>query len=139
MYRRILLATDGSPSSLKAAETAAALARLTPDSSVTVFHVLHVPMVLLPSWETPIDLMVRRTARDVIEETVARLGLPPEQVQAEVQIGDPADEIVQIARDDQFDVVVMGTRGLSPLTEIILGGVSHRVASTATCPVLLVR
>lgn len=139
MYRRILLATDGSPSSLKAAETAATLARLTPDSSVTVFHVLHVPMVLLPAWDTPIDLMVRRSAREVIDETVKAMGLPPEQVHAEVQMGDPATEIIQMASTAPFDVIVMGSRGLSPIQEILLGGVSHRVANSATCPVLLVR
>lgn len=139
MYRRILLAADGSPSSLKAAETAATLARLTPDSSVTVFHVLHVPMVLMSAWDTPIDLMVRRSAREVIDETVQAMDLPAEQVHAEVQIGDPATEIVEMAKNGPFDVIVMGSRGLSPIKEILLGGVSHRVANTAACPVLLVR
>lgn len=139
MYRRILLAADGSPSSLKAAETAATLARLTPDSSVTVFHVLHVPMVLLPAWDTPIDMTVRRGAREVIDQAVKAMSLPQEQVHAEVQMGDPAAEIVQMASTAPFDLIVMGSRGLSPVGEILLGGVSHRVASTATCPVLLVR
>jgi nucleotide-binding universal stress UspA family protein len=89
--------------------------------------------------DIPVDAMVRNTGREVIEETMRAMDLPTVQVHAEVQIGDPADEIIQMARTEPFDLIVLGTRGLSPLKEILLGGVSHRVANTAPCPVLLVR
>lgn len=139
MYHRILLAADGSPSSLKAAEAAASLARLVPGSKVTVVYVLHVPAVIAPSLDVPVDAMVRNTSRPVFDTTLRVLDLPEAQVHCEVQIGDPADEIVQMARTAPFDLIVMGTRGLSTFKQILLGGVSHRVANTAPCPVLLVR
>lgn len=139
MFRRILLAADGSATSLKAAKAAAELARLVPFASVTVLYVLHVPPVLMPGLEIPVDAMVRNTGREVIDAVIEALDLPAEQVHAEIQIGDPAMEIEQMARTGPFDLIVMGTRGLSPLKEVLLGGVSHRVANTAPCPVLLVR
>ncbi|HLO03217.1 MAG TPA: universal stress protein [Symbiobacteriaceae bacterium] len=139
MYHKILVATDGSQSSLKAAQAAARLARLTPDATVTVLYVLHVPAVLQPMVDIPMDAMVRNTGRAVIDSTVGAMELPEVQLRTEIQVGDPATEIVQFARAGLFDLVVMGTRGLSPLKEMFLGGVSHRVANTAPCPVLLVR
>lgn len=139
MYHKILVATDGSQSSLKAAQAAARLARLTPDATVTVLHILHVPPVLMPIVDIPMDAMVRNTGREIVDATIGVMELPEVQVRTEVQLGDPATEIVQMARDGIFDLIVIGTRGLSPLQEIFLGSVSHRVANTAPCPVLLVR
>lgn len=139
MYKRILLASDGSPSSLKAAAAAANLARLTPYGSVTVLYVVHIPVPLATAWTIPVDSILRDNAGEVIEATRAALDLPAEQVHAEVEMGDPATEIVEMAKSGEFDLVVMGCRGLSPFSELLLGGVSHRVANTAPCPVLLVR
>jgi nucleotide-binding universal stress UspA family protein len=139
IYRKILLAADGSPNSLMAAEAAASLARLVPDSTVTVLHVLHLPEVMVPGLDIPVDSMIRNAARSVLNATIATMNLPDVQVKTEVQVGNPATEIVEMARAVPFDLIVMGTRGLSPLKEILLGGVSHRVTSTAPCPVLLVR
>lgn len=139
MYRKILVAIDGSQSSLKAAQAATRLARLTPDATVTLLHVLHVPPVLMPIVDVPMDAMVRNTGREVIDSVVGAVDLPEVQLRTEIQIGDPATEIVQMARDGQFDLIAIGTRGLSPIKELFLGSVSHRVANTAPCPVLLVR
>lgn len=139
MYHKILVPTDGSQSSLKAAQAAARLASKTPDATVTLLHVLHVPPVLMPVIDIPMDAMVRNTGREVIDSTMGTINLPEVQVRWEVVIGDPATEIVQYARDGINDLIVMGSRGLSPIKELFLGGVSHRVANTAPCPVLLVR
>lgn len=139
MYRRILLATDGSQSSLKAAAAAARLARLTPGSLVTVLYVLHLPLALMPVVDVPRDAMVRNTGREVVDATISAMELPEVQIESEVLVGEPAAEIIQLARSRPFDLIVMGTRGLSPIKELLLGGVSHKVANTAPCPVLLVR
>lgn len=141
MLRRILLATDGSPWSLKAARTAGALARMVPDAEVTVLYVTHVPKALHLEnlLDVPLDPMIRNTARPVLEATLDALDIPQVQVRSEVQIGEPAEEIVEMARSLKFDVIVLGSRGLGPVKELLLGSVSHRVLNTAPCPVLLVR
>lgn len=131
MYHKILVATDGSQSSLKAAQAAARLARLTPDATVTVLFVLHVPPVLMPIVDVPTDAMVRNTGREVVDSTIGAMDLPELQVRTAVEVGEPAAEIVQMARDGQFDLIVIGTRGLTPIKELLLGSVSHRVANTA--------
>jgi nucleotide-binding universal stress UspA family protein len=56
-----------------------------------------------------------------------------------VREGDPATEIVASAREDNADLVVMGSRGRTRLSSIVLGSVSRKVLSHAPCSVLLVR
>ena len=53
--------------------------------------------------------------------------------------GRPADKIVEIAKEEKFDLIVMGSRGLGGIKEFFLGSVSDRVADQASCPVLIVK
>lgn len=53
--------------------------------------------------------------------------------------GRPADKIVEIANEGNFDLIVMGSRGAGGIKEFFLGSVSDRVADEARCPVLLVK
>jgi nucleotide-binding universal stress UspA family protein len=53
--------------------------------------------------------------------------------------GRPADKIVEIANEEKFDVIVMGSRGTGGIKEFFLGSLSDRVADEARCPVLLVK
>ena len=53
--------------------------------------------------------------------------------------GRPAETIVQTAQEEGFDIIVVGSRGLSGLNEVVLGSVSDRIADLATCPVLIVK
>ncbi len=50
-----------------------------------------------------------------------------------------ADEIVAIARRESVDLIVMGSRGLSPVRELLLGSVSEKVIRHAHCAVTVVR
>lgn len=63
----------------------------------------------------------------------------PVTIHTKVSLGDPAREIVAIASSERFDQVVMGTRGLSPVKELLLGSVSEHVLRNVPCPVTLVR
>ncbi|MFO7274611.1 MAG: universal stress protein [Bacillota bacterium] len=145
--KKILLATDGSESSLAAARIAGQLASLQKDAQVIVLYVAHVPRAYYAvdefgnkvTPEVPMDVLIRRTGEPILRKTVAALGLPESQVVTEVQVGEPAEEIVDYARLEQVDLIVMGSRGLSPIKELLLGSVSDKVLRTAPCPVLIAR
>lgn len=51
-------------------------------------------------------------------------------------MGDPADALVQFAKDENADLIVMGTHGRSGLSRMIMGSVAEAVVRRATCPVL---
>jgi nucleotide-binding universal stress UspA family protein len=59
-------------------------------------------------------------------------------VRAEAGWGDPAEVIIETARRQQADAIVMGRRGRGRLAGLLLGSVSQKVASLAPCVVVLV-
>ena len=60
-------------------------------------------------------------------------------VQAQILSGEPTEAILQAARDNTVDLVVVGRRGKNPLKRALLGGTAEGLAGQADCPVLLVR
>ncbi|MGG3281034.1 universal stress protein [Paenibacillus solani] len=52
--------------------------------------------------------------------------------------GDPAHEILKYARDTEQQLIIIGSRGLSGIKEMMLGSVSHKVSQLSKCPVLIV-
>ena len=80
-----------------------------------------------------------RRAQETSEEgatTLQRLGW---SAKSKVRCGEPAAEIISEARDSNADLIVMGSRGLSGIKEIMLGSVGREVSEAASCPVLIVR
>jgi nucleotide-binding universal stress UspA family protein len=56
-----------------------------------------------------------------------------------VEIGDPAERILARAKKSKSDLIVVGSRGLNRVSELILGSVSHEVIHRAKCPCLTVK
>jgi len=54
-------------------------------------------------------------------------------------IGDPAGEIVRIAREERADMIVLGTHGRTGMTRLLMGSVAEAVVRRAPCPVLVSR
>jgi len=64
---------------------------------------------------------------------------PKLKVSTKLAEGRPSDKIVETAKEENFDVIVVGSRGLGGIKKFFLGSVSDRVADEATCPVLIVK
>ena len=62
-----------------------------------------------------------------------------ENVDARLESGDPADEILRCIDEEKIDCVVMGSRGLSNIKGLFLGSVSHKVANRASCTCIAVK
>jgi nucleotide-binding universal stress UspA family protein len=56
-----------------------------------------------------------------------------------LSIGDPAGEIVRLARDEKAEMVVMGTHGRTGMTRLLMGSVAEAVVRRSPCPVLIYR
>lgn len=142
---RVLLATDGSAHSVRAAQALRALASRDPSIHVTVFHVVPLPDMPnpaaagahLPVGPAP-DTYAEVQASRALTVTVAALGIAPERVRECHVIGLPGEAILTEARQGKYDMIVLGRRGLSPLRELFLGSVSQAVLHGANCPVLIV-
>ncbi len=138
MFDRIVLAIDGSDASRRAEDTAATLAGLA-GSEVIVLHVRELdPM----GRAGPISLEAPGAAADLVKRVVA--DLQDREVNARGQAfaalgGHVAPHIIDTAKAENADLIVLGTRGHSDFTALLVGSVAHKVIHHAHCPVLVTR
>ncbi len=139
MYKKILLATDGSEHSIRAAENAIELAKCNPDAKVEVVFVVDGDTAksdVLRNWNTAGVADTRREKIRAAEEKAKNAGIDYE---IKILRGEPGPTIVKYANENGFDIIVIGSRGLNALQEFVIGSVSHKVAKRANCPVLIVK
>jgi nucleotide-binding universal stress UspA family protein len=60
------------------------------------------------------------------------------KVEKQVAVGEIYEKILEIARDEKFDLIVMGNRGFSKIKRFFVGSVTQKVISEAACPVLVI-
>lgn len=77
--------------------------------------------------------------RRQIDEAVAILGKLHIQADSMVKAGNPAEEIITAAGDGDFEVILVGIRGMGAVRRFLIGSVADRVVRYATVPVLVVR
>ena len=73
-----------------------------------------------------------------IAERAARAG-GVARIETRLVGGDPTDQIIKAAEGAAADVIVMGSRGVGDLKGLLLGSVSHKVASLAPCTCITVK
>jgi universal stress protein A len=133
----ILHPTDFSPRAECALQLACALAR-DYGARLVLLHVAPSPPLTYGEGVMPVDTgAYLREARDQL----AALQLPADNVRAErrFESGEPALEIVRVAKDLKADLIVMGTHGRSGLSRILMGSTAEKVLRQATCPVLTMK
>lgn len=139
MYKRILLAADGSKNSMRAAEEAAKIASLAASPLVEVLYVADMSKVkgeVLHS-QSHDELVMKRQEKLI---PIAEL-LSSKNIAYEMKIitGDPGPAIVEYTNAEQVDLVVIGNRGLNTFQELVMGSVSHKVVKRVQCPVIVVK
>ena len=142
-YRRILIATDFSPVSEAALEEAARLARES-GATLCVLHVYENPAVVavpyVPAESYLESLVAARTqAESRMRRLLSRGALRDLPVRAVVAKGLPGTQIVETAIRERSDLIVMGTRGMSAISNLVMGSVATKVIHLTKLPVTLVK
>ncbi len=139
MFKRILLAVDGSDHAVRAAKVAADLARSMKSELRVVIAYEPIPWYLgEPNLQDAINARLK-DAQNILQKAVASVGDVPDEIHTELIEGDSAEAIIEVAKTRNSDVIVMGSRGLGRLAGLVLGSTSQKVVSHAPCPVLIVR
>jgi nucleotide-binding universal stress UspA family protein len=139
MYKKILLATDGSEHSKRAAENAIHIAQCSKDSAIEVVYVVDASRAksdVLANWNSAEMNDFRKDRMKDVEQKAREAGV---NYDIKVLHGEPGPAIVEYVNANEVDLVVIGSRGLNGLQEFVLGSVSHKVAKRANCPVLIVK
>jgi len=140
MFERILLAVDGSEHSMRAAKEAGDLARAMKSDTLRIVVAFDgIPRYLgEPNREQAINSRLKE-ANGILQKAQEAVGKIPGELPTELIEGSPAEAIINVAKIRGSSVIVMGSRGLSTIAELMLGSTSHKVVSHASCPVLIVR
>jgi nucleotide-binding universal stress UspA family protein len=140
--RRILHATDLSSASRPAWAHAQQLGRLF-DAEILLLHVVSVVPVPLTAYLPgklveelrKIEVSKARTQLDTLLEGPRD---PRLKTQVRIELGTPTSRILELAREEDADLIVIGTHGHSGLGRVLLGSVADRVVRLAPCPVVTV-
>jgi nucleotide-binding universal stress UspA family protein len=129
-FSKILVAHDGSKHAQRALNYAVQLGEKC-KSRITL---LNVAQTMLPR-------MQEETAKSMGERVVseAESHVKGASMDKKVELGHPAKTIIDFAKKGNFDLIVLGSRGLNPVKRFVLGSVSDKVARHAHCSVLTVR
>jgi nucleotide-binding universal stress UspA family protein len=145
MYEKILVAVDGSPTSLRGLDEAIKVAKAM-RARLMIVHVVNELVIsaeYVPSvYYEPILLSLRDSGAKVLEQAVSvaqRAGMTCEQQLIETLGGRAADEIVKQARQWRAELIVLGTHGRRGIKRLAMGSDAELVLRQAPVPVLLVR
>lgn len=153
MFQKILVPLDGSDHSLKALDIAIQVAKKF-GGKIMLVHVYSVAavtsMVLepgiaggVPVFE-PYDVSgfveaARKTGNRILSDGEKKVKDARVEVDSLLKEGHIVQEIIRVAKESNFELIVMGARGVSHIKEMLLGSVSDGVMHHVTCPVLVVR
>lgn len=140
-FQNILVGYDGSDWSKKALETAVKIAKEEPKSKINVVTIVPPVTVYYPaiaSYET-VSQEAHARADKVLTEARDTIGEPDLVGEIKLLEGNPPQQILRYAEDQEIDLIIVGSRGLGNIKELFLGSTSHHVTQKATCPVLIVK
>jgi nucleotide-binding universal stress UspA family protein len=143
-YSKVLVGTDGSPSSFRAVEKAAALAA---DTGAT--------LIIASAYQPLSDRDRARASQELGEAAYKVLGANPaedalveakaiakkagaKKVESTAEAGDPVDVLVALIDARKIDLCIVGNRGLNSLAGRLLGSVPANISHRAACDVLIV-
>jgi nucleotide-binding universal stress UspA family protein len=136
MFKKILLASDGSEHAIRAAEKAVYLASANTGSTIEIIYVIDASTSKADVLHSTNPEQSRKQrllkTEDILEKSNT-------DYKVTVLHGEAGPTIVDYTNKNKFDLVVIGSRGLNTLQEMVLGSVSHKVAKRVDCPVLIVK
>jgi universal stress protein A len=138
MYRRILVAVEHSAADRTILDHVSGLARLT-GAELLLVHVAdgwaarNFDRLNLRESE---EMKADRAYLDQLKSELAAKGLP---VTTKLAMGDPSDELIRVAAEQQVDLIAMSTHGHRYFSDLIHGTTADRVRHLVKVPVLLLR
>lgn len=136
---KILVPVDGSAYSLKAVETACNLAKSNPPSEVVLLAV-YLSLFDLEDEGHFVADKLKRQAENALNAAKAKAQEKNITPTALIATGDSAaDEIVDAAKKEKADLIVIGSRGLAGKTKYFLGSTASKVVTYSPCSVLVVK
>jgi len=133
LFQRVLVPVDGSRYMSGVVAHAIAIAKKT-GCSLTFLYVVNVE----PATSLELEKQKESSTR-IPEECRRKAAAEDVSASSRIEVGSPAETIVEIAVRERFDLIIIGSRGHSRLKMLFVGSVADEVMEQASCPVLLVK
>ncbi len=141
---KIVCPTDFSEPSYEALKTAVEIAGHFSSTLIIAHVITPIPFIPihddpssfnLPLYEKEMEASARKSLEEVFKEKI------PQSVNGRTMViqGDPATQIVRLADDEQADIIIIATHGLTGLRKFMFGSVTEKVIRLSNCPVLSIR
>jgi len=139
MYKKILVAFDGSKPSVSALKHGARLAKKMGSERITVVHINQELPLQEPVLNIDLDKLMDDEDQQLLSSVVQFLSESNVEYDVHAFHGDPSTIITSYAEREGYDVIIIGNTGKGLIKEALLGSVSHKVAHSADCPVIIVK
>lgn len=139
-FKTILCPLDFSDESHRAVPYAVRFARES-GGKLLLLHVIHVPSGELYQEEGRVLTFeeARQRALDRLRDIRQAYAATLPDVELLTDVGDPAEQVVRVARQRDVDLIVLSTHGQSSLEHILVGSVAEGIMRHAPCPIFVVR
>lgn len=152
---KILVPVDGSTASINAVKKSIEVAKKF-NGTIKLLSVVHIDgmqnylrykkqwsqvdgsaIAELDPEEKKIEDKMKENSWRILKAVVEKLDFSNIHTEEEVLIGEPYEVILETAKNENFDLIVMGNRGFSKIKRFFVGSVTQRVISDSPCPVLV--
>jgi nucleotide-binding universal stress UspA family protein len=109
---------------------------------VTLLHVVETDKLayrMIPDFQVE---MIRERATEagqvLLGKVAEKFSVAGVEAVARIELGSPRETICSVANDEEFDMVIIGRRGMGEVRDVLFGSVANHVMHKVTCPVLLI-
>ncbi|MCW4052274.1 MAG: universal stress protein [Candidatus Bathyarchaeota archaeon] len=154
LFRNILVPLDNSDHSRRALDVAIQIGKKF-SGKITLIHVYSVSVVPVtvpepysftssvpvvpPAYVSKLAEASREAGRKILEEGKKKAEAEKVEVGIKLEEGHAVQEIVKASKEGNFELIVMGARGVSHVREMLLGSTTDGVMHHVACPVLIIR
>jgi nucleotide-binding universal stress UspA family protein len=145
MFRSIVVGTDGSETAGEAVRQATELAKAigAQVNIVSAFEPVGNQRLREERQQVPEDMQWMVNEREDVEATLKAAAEKVEEAGVQVETfarqGDPADAILDVAEENNSDLIIVGNKGMSGAKRFLLGSVPNKVSHHAPCSVMIIR
>lgn len=142
MYKKILLPTDGSKYSENAEQHALFLAEKSGAEIIALSVIENGFSIGLPSDDTIYE--INQMLKEETKQNLKRVEEIRDEVDSDIKVtslvkeGSPAAVILDVAEDEDVDLIVIGSSGKTGFDRFLMGSVASKVVKSAKCSVLVV-
>jgi nucleotide-binding universal stress UspA family protein len=143
MYSKILVPIDGSEPSIRALDHTVSLSQVhgSEIQIISIIDELKLPFGAQYSlWAQDSHQELLRSSLESLNKEMMRVkdAYPDIMIDASIHEGDPSETIVRLAEDGEYDLIVMGKKGLNLIEDLVMGSVTRKVVKISKVTVAVV-